>query len=65
MRYDDGKPNWTLSPVDDLVFSRERSPELSFEECKLVEGQLTLTFTTNHLPTLGDNLFLRPKRYWN
>ncbi|NSZ61058.1 AAA family ATPase (plasmid) [Agrobacterium tumefaciens] len=62
MRYDDGKPNWTLSPVDDLVFSRERSPELSFEECKLVEGQLTLTFTTNHLPTLGDNLFLRPKR---
>nr|WP_309546886.1 AAA domain-containing protein [Rhizobium rhizogenes] len=62
MRYDDGKPNWTLSPTDDLVFGRERSPELTVEECKLVEGQLTLTFTTNHLPTLGERLFLRPKR---
>ncbi len=62
MRYDDGKPNWTLSPTDDLVFGRERSPELSFEECKQVDGQLTLTFTANHLPTDGDRLFLRPKR---
>lgn len=62
MRYDDGKPNWTLSPTDDLVFGRERSPELSFEECKQVGGQLTLTFTANHLPTEGERLFLRPKR---
>ncbi|MDV4183529.1 AAA domain-containing protein [Rhizobium brockwellii] len=62
MRYDDGKPNWTLSASEDLVFSRERSPELSFEESTLAEGELTLTFTANHLPTQGERLFLRPKR---
>lgn len=62
MRYDDGKPNWTLSASEDLVFSRERSPELSFEESTLAEGELTLTFTANHLPKLGEQLFLRPKR---
>ncbi|TWC77166.1 AAA domain-containing protein [Rhizobium sp. SJZ105] len=62
MRYDDGKPNWTLSASEELVFSRERSPELSFDESSLIEGELTLTFTTSHLPMQGERLFLRPRR---
>ncbi|MGR1884628.1 hypothetical protein ACUX3B_24360, partial [Salmonella enterica] len=45
LKYDDGKPNWTLSRVDTLAGDRERFPDLSYEGTGgVVDGRLAFTF---------------------
>ncbi|MCA1534780.1 AAA family ATPase [Bradyrhizobium sp. NBAIM03] len=63
LRYDDGKPNWTLSRLDALAGDRERLPELSYEGTGgIVEGRLTYTFATSEAVVPGQTLYLRPRR---
>lgn len=63
LKYDDGKPNWTLSRADTLAGDRERLPELSFEGTGgVVDGRLAFTFATSEAVVPGQILFLRPRR---
>jgi len=63
LKYDDGKPNWTLSRADTLAGDRERLPELSFEGTDgVVDGRLAFTFATSEAVVPGQCLFLRPRR---
>jgi hypothetical protein len=63
LKFDDGKPNWTLSRGDGLAGDRERFPELSYEGTgDVVEGRLPFTFATNEAVVPGLTLFLRPRR---
>jgi DNA polymerase alpha-associated DNA helicase A len=63
LKYDDGKPNWTLSYTDALTDEHERFPQLSFEGTEaLVDGQLAFTFATSEAVVPGRILYLRPRR---
>lgn len=63
LKYDDGKPNWTLSRSDALAGDRERFPELSYEGTGgVVDGRLPFTFATSEAVVPGQLLFLRPRR---
>jgi DNA polymerase alpha-associated DNA helicase A len=63
LKYDDGKPNWTLSRVDTIAGDRERLPELSYEGTGgIVDGRLTFTFATSEAVVPGEILYLRPRR---
>ncbi|WP_244432961.1 AAA domain-containing protein [Afipia sp. OHSU_I-C4] len=63
LKYDDGKPNWTLSRLDALAGDRERLPELSYEGTGgIVDGRLAFTFATNEAVVPGQTLYLRPRR---
>lgn len=63
LKYDDGKPNWTISRVDTLAGDRERLPELSYEGTGgVVDGHLAFTFATSEAVVPGQTLYLRPRR---
>jgi DNA polymerase alpha-associated DNA helicase A len=63
LKYDDGKPNWTLSRLDTLAGARERLPELSYEGTGgVVDGRLAFTFATSEAVVPGQTLYLRPRR---
>lgn len=63
LKFDDGKPNWTLSRVDTLAGDRERLPELSYEGTGVVaDGRLAFTFATSEAVVPGQNLYLRSRR---
>ncbi|MES0098729.1 AAA domain-containing protein [Mesorhizobium sp. M0019] len=63
LKYDDGKPNWTLSHIDKLAGDRERLPELSYEGTGAVaDGRLAFTFATSEAVVPGDTFYLRPRR---
>jgi DNA polymerase alpha-associated DNA helicase A len=63
LKYDDGKPNWTLSRVDTLAADRERLPELSYEGTGGgVDGRLAFTFATSEAVVPGQTLYLRHRR---
>lgn len=63
LKYDDGRPNWTLSRLDSLAGDRERFPELSYEGTSgVVDGRLAFTFATSEALVPGQTLYLRPRR---
>lgn len=62
LKYDDGKPNWTLSQSARLAMGRERVPELSYEGSGLIKGKAAFAFGTNLSIQTGQRLFLRPRR---
>jgi DNA polymerase alpha-associated DNA helicase A len=63
LKYDDGRPNWTLSRVDTLAGGSERFPELSYEGTGVVvDGRLAFTFATSEAVVPGQTLYLRPRR---
>lgn len=59
LKYDDGKPNWTLSRSDALAGDRERFPELSYEGTGgVVDGRLPFTFATSEAVVPGQLFFV-------
>lgn len=61
MRYDEGRPDWTVSISDALGRPRERLPELSLERIAEIEGVRAYGFRSSE-PVLPDqDLFLRPR----
>ncbi|MER9756588.1 AAA domain-containing protein [Mesorhizobium sp. M0166] len=61
LKYDDGKPNWVLSPSSALG-AAERLPELNFEGKGQTQGRWAFAFSASRHVTAGDVLYLRPRK---